>query len=262
MKEIPNIDELLNSFIDAELTQRHQTEVQRLISHDPQVAQRLRELQKTKMLVNSLPAAEAPADMPERVKALLEKMPIPREQPSRFDRRKGARYLLVRKVLAAAAMIGLVAALTAVVYTIVVPESHTPATGFRARLELKTSNLPAVDAAISKAIENSGLSGFVSPRRQGNKSVYAITCSRDAFGLFLADMQNVWGRFDSATLFVDAKPPGKQVVVNDVSAEQIANLITPVKPKLTGPEEKTQTPPSQSERTQKIHLTIVVAGSE
>jgi len=262
MKEIPNIDELLNSFIDGELTQRHQTEVQRLISHDPRVAQRVRELQKTKMLVSSLPTAEAPADMAERVKASLEKMPIPREQPSRFDQRKGARYLLVRKVLAAAAMIGLVAVLTVVVYTIVAPEKLSPATGFKARLELKTSNLPAVDSAINKAIENSGLSGFVSPRRQGNKSVYAITCSRDALGLFLADMQNVWRRFDSATLFVDAKPPGKQVVVNDVKPEQIANLITPVKPKLTGPEKTSETPPGQPEKTQKIHLTIVVAGSE
>ena len=50
MKEIPNMDELLNSFIDGELTPRQQTEVQRLIAHEEKVAQRLRQLQKCKML--------------------------------------------------------------------------------------------------------------------------------------------------------------------------------------------------------------------
>ena len=38
MKENPNIEELLNGFIDGELTSREHTEVQRLIQHDRQVA--------------------------------------------------------------------------------------------------------------------------------------------------------------------------------------------------------------------------------
>ena len=60
-QENQNTEELLNSYIDGELTEREKTEVQRLISHDAQVAQRLRELQKSKMLVSSLPRAKAPA---------------------------------------------------------------------------------------------------------------------------------------------------------------------------------------------------------
>ena len=55
------IKELLNSYIDGELTEREKTEVLRLVSDDQQVARRLRELQKTQMLVGSLPRAEAPA---------------------------------------------------------------------------------------------------------------------------------------------------------------------------------------------------------
>ena len=62
MKENLNIDELLNSFIDDELSPRHQTEVQRLIAHDAEVAERLAELERCKMLVGSLPRAEAPVE--------------------------------------------------------------------------------------------------------------------------------------------------------------------------------------------------------
>ena len=123
MKENRNIDELLNSFIDGELTARQRTEAQRLIAHDAQVAQRLRELQKCKTLVSSLPYVEAPAEMLEVVKTSLERRTLLGQQSSAFDQRAGARHLLVRKVLSAAAMIGLVAVLAAVIYTIVGPES-------------------------------------------------------------------------------------------------------------------------------------------
>ena len=121
MKEIPNIDELLNSFIDGELPARQQTEVQRLIAHDEKVAQRLRQLEKCKMLLNSLPVAEAPPQILENVKASLAGRTLLGEHPSAFDEHLGARHLLGRKLFAAAAMLGLVGILTAVVYTIVAP---------------------------------------------------------------------------------------------------------------------------------------------
>ena len=65
------IEELLNGFIDGELTARQQTEVQRLISHDRQIAQRLRQLEKCKILVGSLPHVDAPAETFAQVKASL-----------------------------------------------------------------------------------------------------------------------------------------------------------------------------------------------
>jgi hypothetical protein len=261
-EENPNIEELLNSFVDGELPERHRTEIQRLISHDREVAQRLRDLQKCKMLVSSLPRAEAPAEMLEQMKASLESRAFLGRQPERFYERKGARHLLVRKVLTAAAMIGLVAVFAAVVYTIVIPESPSRAMAFNGRLELKTTNLLVVDAAINRAIEENGLSDYISPRREGDKSVYAISCSREALGLLLADLENVWGRFDSATLFVDTKAPGGQVVVEDVTAEQIGNLINPVKPDWTGPEEPIEKPATPLKDKKKVHLTIVLTGSE
>lgn len=258
-REEHNVEELLNSFIDGELTQRQRDEVERLIADDARIAQRLRELQKSKMLVGSLPRAEAPAEMADEIKASLEGMTLSGQRAERFDERAGARHLLVRKVLAAAAMIGLVAILSAVVYTIVAPESVPPAAGFRGRLELKTSNLAAVDSFIKKAIEDNGLK-YSSPGSRRDKSVYALSCSREGLNLLLADLENIWERFDSATLFVETK------VFDGVDTEQIAEivgaLVIPPKPRLTGDDKETKKPAARAEDKEKVHLTIVVVGSE
>ncbi len=272
------IEELLNSFVDGELTQREATEVERLIADDARIAQRLRELQKSKMLVGSLPRSEAPAEMADEIKASLERRTLlvqsqggrPSAQAERFDEprpfegldeRTGARHLLVRKVLAAAAMVGLVAILAAVVYTIVAPESVPPTAGFRGRLELKTSNVIAVNSFIKKAIEDNGLK-YSSPGSQGDKSIYALSCSREDLSSLLADLDNIWERFNSTTLFVETKTPGKEVVVDGVSAEQIADLITPQKPRVLGGEETIEKPAIRAADVGKVHLTIVVGGSK
>ncbi len=258
-KEEPNIDELLNSFLDGELTQRQHTEIQRLIAHDAQIAKRLRDLQKCKMLVGSLPFEQAPAEMAEQIKASLTRRTPLGQQPVHFDQRRGARHLLVRKVLTAAAMIGLVAILAAVIYTIVAPESVPdksivvkgrlepagkikaesieptivvaadksiaeagPAErGFSATLELKTNALAAVDAFINRAIEDN----YISPERNPQAGIYAISCSRQGLNLLLADLSNIWARFDSATLFVETDQIAEQVVVDAVTAEQINEIV-------------------------------------
>jgi len=347
MKDDLNIEELLNSFIDGELTARQRTEVHRLITHDARIAQRLREIEKCKMLVGSLPRAEAPAEMMDEIKASLERSTFLGEQPPVFDEQAGARYLLVRKVLSAAAMIGLVAVLAGVIYTIVGPErvaekplvsedwrapvrkievgkprpsivataeesiakagaalpAISSAMGFNGRLELKTSNLIAVEAVINRAIENNSLLEYSSPRIAGDKSVHALSCSREELNLLLADLEDVWGRFDSATLFVETKGAGDKVVVDAVTAEQIGeivnqdslkgrikvakdfavlnkmteflpgkellaaiegkggDLITIPKPVLTAGEKPIKEPAGEAEDEERVHLTIVVAGS-
>lgn len=117
------IGELLNGFIDGELTARQQTELQRLINHDPRISQRLQQLRRCKMLVGSLPFDEAPAGMVENIKASLERRTLLGQRPSDLDDRAGARHLLIRRVVASAAMIVLIGALAVVIYTIVAPES-------------------------------------------------------------------------------------------------------------------------------------------
>jgi hypothetical protein len=260
-EENPNIEELLNSYIDGELTERHRIEVQRLVSHDAEVARRLRELQKCKMLVSSLPRAEAPAELFSQIKASLESRTFLEQQPSGFERREGARHLLARKVLAAAAMIGLVAILGAVIYTIVVPESTPPVLAFNGRLELKTNNLTTVEAVINKAMEDKGLADCISRRRQAGKTVYSVRCRREVVNLLLADLGEVWDEFDSARLTVETATAGERVL-DSVTPAGIVDLMTPPKPRLTSKEQEPEKRPILAKDEEKVSLTIVVGGKQ
>jgi len=230
--------------------------------------------------------------------------------------------------MAAAAMIGLVAVLGTVVYTIIAPEPvlegpvaiegqklpveievvrprpSMVAVQFNGRLELKTGALVAVDAFINRAIEDNGLSASVSPAREQDKSVYSLRCSQDGLNLLLVDLDSIWEKFDSAALSVETETFGRQVVVEAITAEQIAeivnqdslqrrtevardfallndtaerlpgreilaaiddgsrHLITIPKPVLTSNQRTTKRQAGQAEDEQKVHLVIVVAGSE
>jgi len=240
MKEYPNIDELLNGFIDGELTARQQTEVQRLITHDVQVSNRLKELKSCRTLLGCLPRAEAPAQMAEDVKARLERR-MPLDQPERSEHRRGTKHLLIRRILSYAAMIGLVAALGIVVYTIVAPQSspkeliiaeHRQKPGpsptvvlgqFKGTLELKTANLIAVDAFIRKTLADNNLLEYTGPA--GQKNTYTLNCSREIMGLLLTDLASVWPRLESTTLFVKAADTGQDVMVGQVNTKQLAMII-------------------------------------
>ncbi len=237
-----NIDELLNSFIDGELTDSQRADVERLIAHNPQVAQRLRQFQKTKMLVSSLPHVKPPREMVERIKASLAAEALSAERSVYFDERKGMRQLMLRRVLAAAAMIALVAVLGGVIYSIIVPETVseramltvadvkslsdiTTAAVFSGRLELKAGVLAAVDGFINRSIEDNGLSDYVTITRQPSNRLYSLNCSRQDLSLLLADLQGIWQRFGSATLYVDTERFNAPVVVNAVTSEQTAEIV-------------------------------------
>lgn len=246
--EIPNLDELLNSFLDGELEPRQQTEVQRLIDHDEKIAERLQTLRNCKRLVNSLPYAEAPDGMLENIKAKLQakETPVAAAEPitpSTHSRRQGARHLFARRLAAAAAMFGLVVAFTAVIYSIVAPqvtineqftfetEPQKPAPAvekpvkFTARLELKTGSLPEVAAFLNKAILlniPSEQQVAVSPDRL--KDSHVLACSRQNLKVLLDELGTIWDKLDSATLFVDAGLPEGQIVVSAVAPEQIIEI--------------------------------------
>ncbi len=236
MKEEKKIDELLNSFVDGELTARQETEVRRMIDNDPQIAQQLRQLQKCKTLMSSLPIANAPAQMLDNIKASLEVKSY-RDQPEQTSQERG-RTRISQRVLAVAALIGLVVVLTAVVYTIsppdTVPErpdvtayvSNVAAVkDFHGKLELKTSDFIAVDAFINRVIEDNGLSGSFAPVREPNRRIYSLSCSEKGMNLLLADLRKIWSKLDTVTFFVNTEVFGEQVVVEAVTTEQIAEII-------------------------------------
>ena len=232
------IDELLNSYIDNELTAEQKAEVENLIDQDVKIAQRLRQFQKCRILVGSMPAVEAPASVLDGVKASLAEISLTSEKQSVYEEQAGKKYILVRKVLAAAAMIALAAILSAVIHRFVplqsAPEKPTTSvaatSGFSGRLELETSALNAVDAFIKSAIDDNGLSAFITPERRQSRCIYSLSCSREGLRLLLADLDNIWSELDSATLFVDTGVFGVQTVVDDVTTEQIAEIADQVSP--------------------------------
>lgn len=232
------IDELLNSYIDDELTTEQKAEVERLIDQDAKIAQRLRQFQKCRILVGSMPYAEAPASVLEGVKASLAGSSLPSEKQPVFEEQAGKKYVLLRKVLAAAAMIALAAVLSIVIHRIVplktAPEGPTArivaASGFSGRLELKTSALNAVDAFIKSAIDDNGLSAYTNPERRQSRRIYSLSCTREGLNSLLADLDDIWSQFDSATLFVNTEVFGVQTVVDAVTIEQIAEIADQVSP--------------------------------
>jgi hypothetical protein len=204
------------------------------------------------MLIGSLPFVEAPAGMTNEIKSSLEKTALLGFKPHHLDRRIGARHLFVRKLAAVAAMAGLVAVLASLIYTIVAPEDvadktvaiegwqqpveQTPAPAvpanrfglametFNGRLELKTASLTAVSASISRAIEDIGLGDKVSVKTEGNKTVYDLACSRESLNLLLCDLENIWNKFDSANLSLETGGFGGDVLIEAVTARQIADV--------------------------------------
>jgi hypothetical protein len=244
MKTRPeNIEKLLNGYIDGELTVRQQTEVKRLLGNDPEIAKRLVQLQKCKMLVSSVPPAQAPPEMLDDVMARLARRSLLGEEPAAVHHKAGVRDLFLRKVLTAAAMIALVAVFGIVVYTIVAPPVSVEQPGgyaggnvpppvinpprtvlakFNGRLELKTADFMAMDASINRAVEESEMVAGI--ERLGDKTIYVLTCGRKGLNQFLNRMDNDWARLDSATLFVETDLFGQPVAINAVTPGQITEI--------------------------------------
>lgn len=251
MKPNPNLDELLSSFMDGQLSPRQRTEVQRLAAHDPEVARRLRQLQNCRTLYSSLPAAKAPSDLLEQIKTSLERHTLLQEPPSVRGRTFGAVQLAFRRLVSVAAVIALVGVLGVVVYQIVSPipqggvgsrmandsparvqPSSTTVTplmvaddGFTGRLELRTAKLAQVDTFLGRTIENNGLSCRVESTVLGNQRVYRIAGSRESVNRLVASLSGVWQNFDNATMQVDRPENSVPVVIEAVTPEQTAGIV-------------------------------------
>jgi hypothetical protein len=252
MKPNPNLDELLSSFMDGELSPRQRTEVQRLAAHDEQVARRLRQLQNCRTLFCSLPAAKAPNDLLDQIKVSLERHSLLQEPPVVRKRSIGAWHLAFRRLVAAAAVLVLMGVLGVVVYQIVAPVQPgamplasdvrnssvgardrtivTPLAvadaGFSGRLELRTARLAYADAFVARAIENSGLSGRDESDIAGNRRVYRVTGTRESVNRFVASLGGVWQSFEDAVLQVDRPENGRTpVIVEGVTPDQAAGIV-------------------------------------
>ena len=312
-----NIDELLSCFIDGELTQRQHVEVQRLISHQPELQARLRHLQKGRELISSMPRTKAPPDTVAAVMGAIERKSLFGLDSPAADSTRATSHLFMRKLMSIAAIIVPVVFLAGIIYTIVGrpgPDQHKlvadsaytkhadsaadsatkavtgstinstthlvansaaspgtdspagstgtasvagnavagnsavgtsavtglttvassasglPVSGpynsvLTARLDLATKDFSAATAFLRRAIENEGLSGQLACRESQNGSAYTITCSRAKLSSLMNQLRAIWGRFDSADLYIETDTFARPVALNAVTAAQALDII-------------------------------------
>lgn len=253
MKDKSNIDELLNSYIDDELSPRQQTEIKRLITHDQQVAEKLQQLKMCKTLLSALPDEQAPDDLLEDIKSALERRTLLQDTPRNFRKDEGVRYLHFRKVLASAAMIALFAVLATIIYSIVGPDKYDPnSTDWKnltkpvadssalkrllpkkankpqsiiAHVELQTDAFIATNAFIKRTIEEDGLLNKTSPSDPEESGLYYISSSRQNINLLLADLACIEQRFISVNLEIASADSQTTSSVKNPSFSQINEII-------------------------------------
>jgi hypothetical protein len=183
------------------------------------------------------------------------------------DRTAGRNDLFARKLLTAAAMIGLVAVLAGVIFNIVSVRpgaeknlasdewTGTPAqvnfekpkhslvadaektitetgdlpltdiiTDFRGTLEIRTSDIVAINAFIKRVIEDNGIFTYATPAGRGKENVYILSCGRRTLSSIMADLENVWHKFDSSVLSIETGSDFERLVVEAVKPRQISEI--------------------------------------
>jgi hypothetical protein len=262
MKDIENLEELLNSYIDNELDERKGNEVKRLIDNDAEVRRLFETINRYKSLVGSLRSVTAPEGFSESVARNLEREMLLADTGI-YQHRKGKRRLIFRHFLTTAAMLMLLAALSYVVLDVFVPKSTRqkfadnvlrrkprpqvitnsapevsrliadkpveipkgPAVPLIARLTLTTENPIEIDWLIGKALMNTSLFEKTSSvERKTDYVKYALSCDRKSLAGLLEELTTVWTKCSDVIMEVGTEQPGKFVAINNISANQTLDI--------------------------------------
>lgn len=122
MKDMEQIEEMLNSYIDGELDERKSNEIKRLIDHDKEVFGLYDSLKRYKDLMNSVSQTPCPDGLCDSINKQLERE-ILLADTSSYSHSAGRRHLIVRRLMTAAAVIALAAVLSFVILDIFIPKS-------------------------------------------------------------------------------------------------------------------------------------------
>jgi hypothetical protein len=247
------IDELFSASIDDALTQRQQTELKRLLQHQPEMAEQLGQLERQRQLLCSLPIETAPASLADDVKARLErKLILDDAARTRGIRSRGA--MVQRRFTAAAAMLLLPLALLGyVVYRIVTPEpdaaTRRPTAGellreetlmttpqmaspaiperlpFDGVLTLTTERPMLVAQSIEKQIFLKALEHQMIPNRTAEVTTFQIDCPVEAMAELLGSLSPLWNQIADGRLTLrDSDAPQRMITIDHIRPEQIQVL--------------------------------------
>ncbi|MFC1762429.1 anti-sigma factor family protein [Planctomycetota bacterium] len=252
MKAHANNEELFNSYVDGELSPRERTEVKRLAANDPAVYRQLRQLRNTRIMLRSLPREEPPAEIAENILALLERKSLLDASPTSADRPQ--RYLVLRRVRAAAAVLMLLTGLSVLVYSIMAPtDSPTQIAAVDKDVEIRTESVLSSNQETPRQIHStfglhlaastdlaSLLEGVIA--RQGaavavervknpGRQEFQLAGSRSALGAILMELNSVWGAVNQADFCVSGPSTDQVVEFPDASPLLVARVLNQGTPK-------------------------------
>lgn len=199
------LDELISLYLDGEASERQQTELKRLMQHDPSITERLEVFEQQRRMLNNLPMEAAPASLADDIRAQMERKLILEHPDSPSQTVLAAGHLAVRRLLATAAMILLpLGLLGLVVFQIMKPPVDGPggyvparpivqgtsegdpsatqpaaaaALPFSGTLVMRTEDYREVSGQVKEAIEKQGLLGRTFPDRTANTTRFQVTAS-------------------------------------------------------------------------------------
>lgn len=250
------MDELLSAYIDDALTQRQQTELKRLLQHQPEIAEQLSRLRRQRELLCSLPIETAPPTLVDDVKTQLERRLILEQRQSRGLLNRAS--LLRRRITAAAAMLLLpIVLLGYVVWRIVMPvaDETTQRTTAQALLEedaaiaaveqdgaaaseafaalpfdgvlVLTSERPILTAqSIEKQIFLLSLEHQTIPNRTAEKVTFQLDCPAEQLAEFIESLKPLWAQIDDSRLTLQGDDAAQRTItIPHIRPEQIQTLV-------------------------------------
>jgi len=263
MKDMEQIEELLNSYIDGELDERKSNEIKRLIDNDKEVFDFYDSLKRYKNLMDAVGQVPSPEGLCDSITKQLERQ-ILLADTGIYSHRAGKRHLIVRRFMTVAAIIALAAVLSMIILDIFVPKSSRdkffsnatrkqsfkqvlyekpfpdekppqqdkriiPAKNYDvplvAVLTLQTESPIEVDWLVAKALTTTGLfNQTVAIDRQPGSVRYVLSCSNESVANLLAELSFVWPQCRSAKLAIGTEQAGKYITINNISAQQAMDV--------------------------------------
>ncbi len=238
--EQPDMNEMLNAYMDGELATRQTVEFKRLLENSSELAGELRALEGVRNLVHHLPREESPVELFQQVRSMLERKALFGEGDEEGRSNKHLGTILYQKIRAVAAILALGSVLGWLVYSIVAPvDSGTsglfagsdvslvaPIQGpMRGKLELVCVAMTSVDNFLMRSIQFNDLSSCVQKEELVDRRLYHVSCHREDMKHLLSDLNSVWHQFEKTAFYVNTDKLGEMIRINDASVSQVANLI-------------------------------------
>lgn len=244
------IEELLSGYVDDTLTGRQQTELKRLLLHQPQLTEQLAAMRRLREMLSALPSEPAPSGLIGDTLARLERNQILR-RIERPDASIAAKFVLWQRrlVTAAALVLAPLALLAGVIWMIVAPvepiekpvvqqmdiDQKAPAESadalmaaipFEGVLTLVCPRPLLAAQTIEKEIFLLGLESQTFPRRAEETMTFQLRCSAAAAAELIGRLKSLWPQMTETRLTIKSPhDPDNPLVVEHILPHQTQALI-------------------------------------